>query len=93
MPTMRPIDKICLAKTVRYFSSFEEMEAAALDYALSQTPQQRWEEMELIRQLVHPNYDPITAQISRPVKIVQRAGLKAPARRRRGRRSSITTNH
>ncbi len=80
LASMRPIDKIRFDKTAfRSFSSFKEMEEADMDHDLSQTPQQRWEEMEIIRQLNHADYDPTTSRIPRPVKIIQSAGLKTPA--------------
>ncbi|MCL2647388.1 MAG: hypothetical protein FWD61_10360 [Phycisphaerales bacterium] len=85
---MRPVDKLRLDRTnIRFFSSFEEMEQDDIERDMSQTPLERWQEMEIIRQLNHVEYDPITSRIPRPCKIIQRPGIKVPADRRVGRRA------
>ena len=64
-----------------------EEDYSDIDYWLAQPPAKRLEALELLRQIAY-GYDPDTAIISGPVRIIEPAWCKVPAHRRvRGRPS------
>jgi len=80
---MRIIDKLRKEGKILLFTSSKELEQAQIEYDMSLTPQERWQHVELLRQLAYPDYDPVTSRIPRPCKLIQRPGIKTPRKKNR----------
>ena len=75
---MSLLDEIKMDKSViEVFKSFEDAEKADRKYWLSKTPEERFEAMEIMRQ-INFDYDPATDRLLRVLEVVtldQRAAL------------------